>query len=118
MNKDNIFRYHEWNENLPSNWATETFYDAALYVIVENSLEFFDTKSYSNGRLLTGYIVQSNIIVREARTGEVLFTGMLEGSKPNFPYSIPSNKYPVIKGSPAYYISFEDWLAETLYLNN
>lgn len=117
MNNNNIFRYHVWNDNLPSNWAAETFYDAAFFVIVEDNLEFFDTKLYSNGKSLSGYIVQTNIIVREARTSEVLFTGMLQGSEPNFPYAIPSNKYPVIKGAPAYYISFEEWLSKTLYSN-
>ena len=97
--------------------AVDTFYDAALFVITEDNLEKYDTKHYSNGRSLVGYIVQTNITVREARTGEVLYTGMLEGSEPNFPYSIPSNKYPTIKGSPATYLSFEEWLCETLYSN-
>lgn len=105
-----VYEKHEWNDKLPADLTCTIFYEAALYVIVQDDFVFYESQQYSNGKTLSGYKVQSNIEIREAKTGEILFTGILEGSAPVFPYSIPSNKYPTVKGSPVSYESFKDWL--------
>lgn len=72
------------------------------------------SKRYDDGTEIRGYKVITEIEIREARTGNILYTGSLEGSEPVFPYWITSDEYPIIKGSPANYLSFEGWLFENL----
>ncbi len=110
-----MYEYHEWNDKLPAELTCATFYEASLYIIVQDNFIYYDSQQYSNGKELMGYKVESNIEIREAKTGEILYAGILEGSKPVFPYSIPSNKYPTVKGSPVSYESFKDWLDDAFH---
>lgn len=106
---------HAWNEFVPSEWAAGTITDASLFCIInEGDLLDAGSQRYDNGMVLHGYIVITNVEVREARTGSLLFSGQLEGSHPLFPYSVSSTTYPTIKGSPASYRAFEDWLLKTV----
>jgi hypothetical protein len=106
---------HPWNELLPTEKKAGNLYDASIYCIVSEGDHIkVDSKRYSNGVEVFGYMVMTDIELREAKTGRILFSTTLEGSKPLFPYSIKSNTQ-VIKGSPAQYFDLENWLNDTVY---
>jgi hypothetical protein len=106
---------HHWNELLPTEMKAGNLYDASIYCIVSEGDHIkVDSKRYSNGVEVFGYMVMTDIELREAKTGRILFSTTLEGSKPLFPYSIKSNTQ-VIKGSPAQYFDLENWLNDTVY---
>ena len=107
-----MFCYHEWNDYLPHNWGADTIVDAALFVIVENISEYYGSKEYTynfNTYTVNGYKINTKIEIREARTGKMLFSGVLEGTAPLFPYSLEFST-PFVNGSPATYLDFESWL--------
>lgn len=99
---------------LPPTWASETMLDAALIVFVRGEKVKSDSRRYDNGKELFGYKIQAQIEIREARTGEIVQTGILEGPDPVFPHTITSDQYPSITASPVYYIAFEKWLFAAL----
>ena len=107
---------HPWNELVPTEKRAENLYEASIYCIVKEGEHIkVDSRRYDNGVEVFGYMVMTDIELREAKTGRILFSTTLEGSKPVFPYSIKNNTYPVIEGSPAHYFELENWLNDTVY---
>lgn len=91
--------------------------NAALFVVLENSRIYHSSGNYINDNkketTIKGYIIQTKIEVREARTGGVLFEGMLDGAAPVFKSSYTSTisgSPQSISGSPISYLEFESWL--------
>lgn len=103
------YRIHEWNDNLSENLKTETINDAVLFVIIEEVSEYYGSREYTGPYTLDGFILNANVEIREAKTGETIFSGVLEGSKPDFPYKIPNNTY-FITGEHPSYESLESWI--------
>jgi hypothetical protein len=121
------FKKHEWNENLPANLSATTINDASLYCILKSngvlagSQEYYRENSHSSStnnsaEEVKAYKVITDIEIREARTGDILFTGSLEGSDPVFTGRVESKTIytPTIEGDPPSYSSFESWLFKTL----
>jgi hypothetical protein len=107
---------HSWNELLPAERKAGNLYEASIYCIVKEGEHIkVDSKRYDNGREIFGYMVMTDVELRKAKTGHLLFSTSLQGSMPIFPYSINSNTYPVIEGSPAQYFELEAWLDNTVY---
>jgi len=103
------YKYHEWNDNLPEDLAAETINDAALFAIIETVSVYYSSREYTGPYTLPGFILNTNVEIREAKTGKTIFAGVLEGTKPDFPYRIPANTY-FVAGSEASYSEFYSWL--------
>lgn len=87
---------HEWNRFVPSDWLPSTIGENELVVLLGQEREIaLDTMSYvlpsgSEAPPITRYRFEMDVEVREARTGQALWTATLRGSMPgSFPDTAP-----------------------------
>jgi hypothetical protein len=103
---------HEWNELLPSSWVPLSSNEIDLVVLVypEREIEL-DTHAYIGGPPITRYRFETDVEVREARTGLALWEGTLKGSIPrSFPETAPVEKTR-LEGDHVSFEDLEEWLS-------
>lgn len=120
MNNRVDTRDRDWTALLPDEWKAETIFDASLFCIVkETSIKVGSEKYSAPGSnageyTVQGYRVVTQVELRQATTGEILFSAKYEGSDPSFPDSIKSGTG-AVEGSSLNYYDLEAWLMEKLY---
>ena len=112
-------RDQNWTELLPDELKAESIYEASLFCLVkegyfETGTEQYSTTGSGGGMDVHGYQVFTVVEIREAQTGELLYTSTHEGSKPLFPSTIESGTGSVV-GSKLTYAELENWLFGVLY---
>lgn len=82
---------HEWNKDLPNDWLPASLDETELVVLVGDEQEIaLASQDYIGGAPVTAYQFVIDIEIREARTGHVVMTDRIQGSKPGpFPPTLP-----------------------------
>jgi WD40 repeat protein len=106
---------NDWNELLPFGWSPSVISETELVVLIGPEREInLGSQSYTIGPSITAYRYETDLELREARTGQTLATYTFEGSDPRpFPERAPVDMTR-LEGSHFEYPVLEDWLCHSV----
>jgi WD40 repeat protein len=106
---------NDWNELLPFNWSPSAISETELVVLIGPEREInLGSQSYTIGPSITAYRYETDLELREARTGRTLATYTFVGSDPRpFPERAPVDMTR-LEGSHFGYPALEDWLCHSV----
>jgi WD40 repeat protein len=106
---------NDWNELLPFDWSPSSISETELVVLIGPEREInLGGQSYSIGPSITAYRYETDIELREARTGQTLAAYTFQGSDPRpFPEKAPYDMTR-LEGSHFVYTALEGWLCPSV----
>jgi len=94
---------HLWNKQIPPEWVPINVYETELVVVIEDRIVPLDSQAYIGGPSITSYRRDIDILIREARTGEILISSTMEGPNPApFPINPPKEQTKMYGGEVEY----------------
>ncbi|MBW2309166.1 MAG: WD40 repeat domain-containing protein [Deltaproteobacteria bacterium] len=103
---------HPWNEKLPTNWLPTSLDETDLVIIVWDQAVKLDKQEYTDGasiRSISRYRWDLDVVIREAHTGDTLWTTKMSGGVPPFPERIPADQRR-LDGNHVSYVKLEEWV--------
>ena len=73
---------HAWNSSLPTHWMPMSVGETDLVVVVQEREINLGSQAYIGGPPITRYRYETDVELREARTGQILMTVTLRGTEP------------------------------------
>ncbi|MDX9710846.1 MAG: hypothetical protein RBT64_14980, partial [Trichloromonas sp.] len=102
--------YKHWNWYLPTDWLPVSLDETDLVVVVKEKEINLGSQTYTAGPSITRYRWDLEVVVREAYSGIIVNSGILQGPEPeNFPKVAPLEKTR-IDGDTVSIVDLEEWL--------
>jgi hypothetical protein len=102
---------HTWSSSLPTYWMPMSVGETDLVVVVQEREIDLGSQSYVGGPPITRYRYETDVELREARTGQMLMTATLRGTEPPpFP-SQAAVDLTRMEGSHISELDLQQWLA-------
>ena len=105
---------HEWSKDMPTEWVT-TKEETQLVACLERKANEIETCQYEDAPSITRYRYTLDVVLREAKTGEIVASTTLYGSLPRPCEQTEEYELTVLKGSDVSSEQLQEWLEEYVY---